>query len=191
VIENDRWQNWSELYIAYRQSRLSLEEFIREENQVINKDTQKVVILELARSMRSDLTDSEREIYSRIKYAMNTISDEDMVAAGLSNNELKITKLRQSYSSKQVSEFLKVTKRYVNMVYQSAVDKVLKYKKDEEQDKALYKLSPQQKEIIVLMDQGKSHQEIVIQLGISSKTLTTQKQRIKKKISQNKEQFFT
>ncbi len=180
------WFNWSELYLSYMASRSALDEFIRDEKNIVKKDIDNLVNLELARSMRADLSNSEKEIKNKIIYAMNTIGKEDMKAAGLSKNEIKITMLRQHYSIKQVSEILKVTKRYVYMVYQSSVEKVLRYKKIQEKNKILHRFSPQQKKIIQLMEQGKSHKEIIETLGITPGTLKTQKKRIKKKLGGTK-----
>lgn len=185
---NDEWNTWSELLFSYKNSRLPLEEFISEEKQVHKKNVgiDKVVSLEIARSMKNDLLETEKELQSRIMYAMNSMKQEDMKDAGLTVKEIKIASLRQEYSNARVAEMLSVDKSYVWRAYQSAVDKVLKYKIIRENEKVLYRLSPQQKEIVKLMDQGKSHQEIVNELGITSKNLTTQKQKIKKKFGKPK-----
>jgi len=188
VKAKDEWHNWSELLMSYRSSRLPLEEFIGEEKKVKKhkRDIDKVVSLEIARSMKTDLIETEKELECRIMYAINTISEDDMVAAGLSPSELQITTLRQQNSNKRVSEILKVSREYVWMTYKSAVEKILKYKSLKEKEKILYGLSPQQKEIAKLLGQGKSDKEIINELGITQDTLKTQKKRIRKKLGGTK-----
>lgn len=181
---NDKWNNWSELLFSYKNSRLPLEEFISEEKQVHKKNVgiDKVVSLEIARSMKRDLLEIEKELQSRIMYAMNSMKQEDMKAAGLTVKEIKIASLRQEYSNARVAEILSVDKSYVWRAYQSAVEKVLKYKILRQNEKVLYRLSPQQKEIVKLLDQGKSQKEILDILGITLNNLKMQKNKIKKKL---------
>ena len=73
---------------------------------------------------------------------------EDIQNARLTENEVKIAKLRQERSIVEIAKKLNCSGNNVFKIYKSALRKIEKYRKLGEKDRVENQLSPQQKKVL-------------------------------------------
>ncbi|MDK2920145.1 MAG: hypothetical protein PWQ37_2878 [Candidatus Petromonas sp.] len=183
---DERWGTWAEIKVQYNQSLKKIEYFISDIKDKQSKDINDEVQLEIAGSIKSDLKNMVKEMEKKALYEFNTLDRKELEELNLTDKQMQIALFRQKYSSyTKIAEILDMNPGTVFKIYKSVLHKVIKFK--EKQNKyGLEQLSPQQKEIYILKQQGKTKSEIAKRLGISINSVKTQYRRIKEKIGSEK-----
>lgn len=171
---------WADMTLEYKNS-------LRQIKEVKNRRKgtgryQDMVDCEIASSMQNHLAATTKEIKNRVLQEYKAITLEDIYnpAYGLTERQRQIAELRQTLSCKEIAILLNVEQSTIYLIYESAIKKILRRKENEKKEWH-YTLSPQQKEILELMNKNLKNKEIAIALGISEGTVKIQKNRINKK----------
>lgn len=172
--EKSEWGTWSSLDLEYRNSLRSVNNY--------RKDETDIAMIEIASGMKNDLKSSIGEIKKRMLYEFQTLNEEDLKEIGLTDRQIQIGLLRQSYNCKDISNMLEVAESTVFNIYSNVVNKITRHNESKTKVKNLHKLSNQQLLIYNLKRQGKKDKEIADDLGIKLGTLKTHKKRIKEKL---------
>lgn len=171
---------WIDMGVEYKDSLRKIKEVKgRRKGTGVYQD---MVDCEIAGSMENQLNEAVREMRSRALQEYNSITLKDIhnPIYGLTERQRQIAELRQTLSCKKIAILLNVEQCTVYLIYESVIKKILKRKENEK--KEWYNtLSPQQKEILKLMNKNLKNREIAIALGISEGTVKIQKNRINKK----------
>lgn len=173
---------WADLTVDYKNS-LNMIKVIRSRRK--NSDNLvDIVDYEIAGNMESELTHAVRELKKKTLYEYNTITEEDILNPlyGLTERQKEIALLRQKYPLKKISQMLGIEQCTVYIIYEQAVDKVLRGK-SKMKEGLVIGLSEQQNMILKLMNKGYKNKEIALELGISTNSVKVQKNRIQKRLT--------
>lgn len=183
LINENEWSSWTSLKNEYGNSYRKIDRYSRQEK---NKESSCKANLEIASSIKSDLRETIEVLEKKCLYEYNTMNAEDIKNCNLTERQNQIAMLKQKYSITEISKLLNLAPNSVFYTYKQALYKIDKYLKLKKEEKATCILSDQQRQIYLMLAEGKNSEEIIVKLGITRDTLKTQKKRINKKLGGTK-----
>ncbi|WP_026895922.1 sigma factor-like helix-turn-helix DNA-binding protein [Clostridiisalibacter paucivorans] len=173
----DLGTSWLQLYSEYEGTEKNINYFISDLKEREEKDIFDDMNLENVKWMKNNIKDIKVQLKSKILYEMNGISVEDIEKIKLTDQQKKIAILKINHSTKEVAEILNLTPSTIHKTFNRAINKILKYKRDK-----LNILSPQEKSVYFLYQEGKTRSEIAKELDTTPGSVCNRMYRIRKKL---------
>ncbi|SHK61269.1 helix-turn-helix transcriptional regulator [Paramaledivibacter caminithermalis] len=173
---------WMDMKISCKESKRSLNKSIEKLESKNEKTIYDIVDLDIEREMRRDVAEAQKIIEQKLLYEFNTLSEEDIRNARLTEKEVLVARLRQSKTIREIAGELGCFVNNIFEIYKSALKKIERYRRLKDTEKILSNLSPQQRTIYKLLKQNKSNNEIAKELCTTSANIRKQKSIINKKI---------
>lgn len=169
------WSSWSELEESYKNTVTVL----KEAREKLDDSEKFRADREILGSIIGDVTEISRIIKQKVLYEFGSLSEDEL--ALLTDRQREVAELRQRYNYYQIAQMTGLRADEVFHIFQQAVAKIKKIKRQRENNIPLG-LSPQQEKIYILYKQGKKSKEIAEMIGSDYRSVHTQLKRIIKKV---------
>jgi DNA-binding NarL/FixJ family response regulator len=160
----------------YRQGAAELKKV--RENLAADRIAEKEIIGSAVGSMQ----EMARILAKKVLYEFGSLSEDELGL--LTDRQRQIAELRQIYSYAKVAEKTGLSVSTVFHIYQEAVRKVRKARRQKKEN-IPPGLSPQQEKIYIFYQQGKKPAEIARMIGSDHRSVHTQLRRIAQKVDKN------
>lgn len=174
---------WVDVYFQNKDAQHKLKEYdhvlvehLKEETNILA-----VVDREIISNINGELNENIKVAQERMLYEFNAYSENDIKQSKLTKREQLVLKHKMTINRFiEIDRILGLSPSSSYIAYESAIKKIIKYRKKSDEEKSLSLLSEQQVNIYNLLVSGYKNKEIAKLLEITPQVVKTQKSRIKK-----------